>query len=1121
MANDLKLAIEISADPKKALDGFVALGKKLRDTQTEFRAAQEKVKTLALEIQQSESPSKALAKQYETAQKTVSGLSAAIDGQRAALKNSRSALQEVGVDVANLSAAYKKLAADQAQAAKQTASSVKAQETAGIRNNLSNIKAQQNPVPSAFHALDMRAFAAVEAEIARVKAAYQDLANSGKISLNELAKAKLQLKDKLQALHGETNNFGGALRRLSSEWLAFGAAIASGASLLKGVVDAGVKMEAFGAQLKAATGSGEKAAESLTFIRAEADRLGLPMDTLAGGFAKLAAAAKGTVLEGKPLQDIFSGISEAATVMHLSTERVDGVIGALSQMMGKGVVSAEEFRQQLGDHLPQATQVGAKALGVTTAEFIKMLNNGEILANDFLPRFAKALRESVAGGLPEAVDSATASFNRLHNALLDMRVGLADSGILAGVSGIAEVITGMPKAFGEATIFTKAFIGGIVSVGGALATWKLALQPIVSAIQSALIPVMTGATVASGLLATAMRAIPFVGWGLAALEAGRALGTLLLKLDLFRVAGSYVAEVGVIVATGLKAMADGGISLSERWAQVKKIHAEFEQIRADQTKAIQAETAATAQATTAETQKNKVGEQAAEAMAVQTKKANELAQKYHALAEAAQNAAEQQLKAVDAQQLQAIRAINTHLADSNGVDRSGAREIATTQAIIDAENKRVAIARRSAQERLQALDASHSQQANYQHTLVVIHHAHTNQQAEFVPMYAIVGGWGSGEFLHGEVVASGTFACSIGAWNVSAQGGLPHFTGFDAAGRRFAMYWMTSLQQPDTAYLDLLEFSEDFSTLVTKPLINNVVMQRIHRTGVSERVNSEPPETTDYYHRDSSGGLSAGIPVIAHAQMEEMHITLLRSQQLTYSASLLENCTYNPVNWASSSNMSGTAKVVVTRLDFDGSQTDWEPGITLSNSSNGNTTAALAYANNPSTFNTTFTNDFCNVGVWHYSYAKQVILYMLSHKTVTGGETVEFTYGTGTINGAALSSLIFLSPAGSVTLATVPYNPSTTYDIINRTDYGIPFFPPGTDSGTMESFLSVGGVGLLDAVAHASGTRLTVCMGEVGHELAPQPYTVVIDHKDNQCRIEPGRIDYVDGAIFSSQLGVS
>ena len=198
----------------------------------------------------------------------------------------------------------------------------------------------------------------------------------------------------------------------------------------KSIVDAGIQLEQMRNRMLAATGDARVAANALGYVRDEAERLGLDVRTASDGFAGFAASALRAGLTLQQTKDIFSGVSEAAVAMRLPVEQTSLVFKALEQMAGKGVVSMEELRGQLGDALPGAFEIAAKAMGKTTAEFSKMVANGQVMSADFLPKFGDAVRRELGGSVEEASQSAQAAFNRLGNALLELQAKLAESGIL-------------------------------------------------------------------------------------------------------------------------------------------------------------------------------------------------------------------------------------------------------------------------------------------------------------------------------------------------------------------------------------------------------------------------------------------------------------------------------------------------------------------------------------------------------------------------------------------------------------------------------------------------------------------------------------------------------------------
>ncbi len=184
-----------------------------------------------------------------------------------------------------------------------------------------------------------------------------------------------------------------------------------------GLKDLGLTFEALNQRFTFATGSVAEGAREMAFVREEADRLGISFLASAGSYSKLAAAVRGTNIDAAQTREIFLGIAEASSVLRLSADQVEGAYRAIEQVASKGTVQAEELRGQLGERIPGAFQIAARAMGVTTAELNKMLELGEVLADDFLPRFAAQLRREFAEGVPEAADSAAASFARLGNSI--------------------------------------------------------------------------------------------------------------------------------------------------------------------------------------------------------------------------------------------------------------------------------------------------------------------------------------------------------------------------------------------------------------------------------------------------------------------------------------------------------------------------------------------------------------------------------------------------------------------------------------------------------------------------------------------------------------------------------
>lgn len=208
----------------------------------------------------------------------------------------------------------------------------------------------------------------------------------------------------------------------------------------------------------------------IEWLRDLSYRLGLEIDSTGVAYARFAGAVRGTGLEAYG-REIFESLSLAGSAFGLSLEESEGAMRALVQMSAKGVVMAEEFRGQLADHLPVATQAAARALGVTTGEFSRMLESGEVLADDFLPKLARELRlmSEDAATFGGESQKASAQFN---SAWSDMKKEVAASGLGSFISGQLSI---MADAFNDFSASVRAaraegagFWGQAAAGGGAV-----------------------------------------------------------------------------------------------------------------------------------------------------------------------------------------------------------------------------------------------------------------------------------------------------------------------------------------------------------------------------------------------------------------------------------------------------------------------------------------------------------------------------------------------------------------------------------------------------------------------------------------------------------------------------
>ena len=300
-------------------------------------------------------------------------------------------------------------------------------------------------------------------------------------------------------------------------------------------------MERARGTLAAVTGSQALAAVEMKFVSDLAGRLGLSLTATAEGYARVTAAAKGTKMEGAGARDVFVAISTAAEALKLPTENVSRIFYALDQMMSTGQVNARELKMELGMALPGAMEIAAKSMGMTTIQLEKMMEKGELFADDFLPKFAKGVQEHFGAGAKQMAEGPIAQFNRLENAVVEAGDRIAQSGLMKGLGNIAKAMAeGLDsEAFKNFTSTVGSELGALTNDVAKLAN---ALSGVGSVSMTALTELLKYSDVMCGLWG-AQKLAGLLGWS-------SALGLLGTKSTLAALASKDLGVALQLVAAG-------------------------------------------------------------------------------------------------------------------------------------------------------------------------------------------------------------------------------------------------------------------------------------------------------------------------------------------------------------------------------------------------------------------------------------------------------------------------------------------------------------------------------------------------------------------------------------------
>jgi tape measure domain-containing protein len=277
-----------------------------------------------------------------------------------------------------------------------------------------------------------------------------------------MANSRLSFAIVVKLLTGEfnkgANRVKSQLLAMQRNFLALASAAGAGAIGLTNFVSKAIEVAKATTQasvaLKNVSGSTEAFVKNQQWLVEVAKRYGVEINSLTMGFAKFKAAADISSMSLEDQRKIFESVARASVAFGLSAEDQRGIFMALSQMMSKNKVMAEELRLQLAERMPVAIQAMAKAAGVTVNELDALMKQGKVMAADVLPKFADALNELIPN-----IDT-----NNLNKSLVDLSNAFTNLvkgfDIEGKFKGIVDAVTGLLSKLGEHTTAVAAVIKG-------------------------------------------------------------------------------------------------------------------------------------------------------------------------------------------------------------------------------------------------------------------------------------------------------------------------------------------------------------------------------------------------------------------------------------------------------------------------------------------------------------------------------------------------------------------------------------------------------------------------------------------------------------------------------------
>jgi len=169
--------------------------------------------------------------------------------------------------------------------------------------------------------------------------------------------------------------------------------------------------------------SAEAAQTAFRDLDAVTRKYGVSLQASAQFYSSFLAATDATNISLAQSKELFLGTTQAAVALQMTTDQTKASFRAFQQMASKGRVAAEELRGQLGEALPGALGIAARSMNMPIEQLSKIMEKGELLAEDLLPAMGRELQRVFSGSALDASETLLANLNRIENSSFQLLAG--------------------------------------------------------------------------------------------------------------------------------------------------------------------------------------------------------------------------------------------------------------------------------------------------------------------------------------------------------------------------------------------------------------------------------------------------------------------------------------------------------------------------------------------------------------------------------------------------------------------------------------------------------------------------------------------------------------------------
>ncbi|MCJ8556937.1 tape measure protein [Klebsiella quasipneumoniae] len=187
----------------------------------------------------------------------------------------------------------------------------------------------------------------------------------------------------------------------------------------------------------------EAAAQDMQYIVNMAKNAPFAMQSLTDSFVKFRSAGL------DPTDGSLKALVDSVARFGGDSELLKRAAVAVQQMSGKGVVSMEELRQQLGEAVPNAMKAMADAAGITMGELTKAVSSGTVEAKHALSLMFVGLRAENENAAKDMMQTYTGALAQLQTSFTLFADRVGQAGYLDSLTkGMKELAAVMNSAEG-------------------------------------------------------------------------------------------------------------------------------------------------------------------------------------------------------------------------------------------------------------------------------------------------------------------------------------------------------------------------------------------------------------------------------------------------------------------------------------------------------------------------------------------------------------------------------------------------------------------------------------------------------------------------------------------------